>query len=524
MTAPEHKLPLKEKIGYALGDAAANLVWRGALAFLMVFYTDVFGISAAAAGLLLLIVRLSDGVTDVIMGMIADRTETRWGKFRPWILWSTPVLALFMILAFTTPELNETGKLVWAYVTYIGLILAYTANNVPYSALMGVMTPDHQERSVLSGFRFAGAFFGGILMTGFLLDLVKVFGDGNQQQGYQYSMYLFAVLLVIMMLITFLTTRERVLPPKAQATNLKQDIFDLLKNLPLVVAPLLSIAAFFYFMSNDGDNIDNIILKRWITAGILIAVLAITAYFVRRLLNRPRSKTTGTQRDMVDLVTNVPWVILLCIGFLFNMFNSIKQGSVAYYFKHFAGHELMAGKYLIALLVVSMIAALITGYLTKLFGKKRLFIGAMILSGVFTCFIWFLGPNQTVEVFILGCISEFFAAILPVLFFTMLGDAADFSEWQHGRRATGLVYSAGTFVMKTGGGFAGALIGFVLAAYGYHGMDQSTIEGAIPGIKALMSWIPTLFVFVAAAVMMLYPLTKEKMEQIEADLAERRES
>lgn len=511
MTAPEHKLPLREKIGYALGDAAANLVWRGALAFLMVFYTDVFGISAAAAGLLLLIVRLSDGVTDVLMGMVADRTKTRWGKFRPWILWSTPVLALFMILAFTTPDFSETGKLVWAYVTYIGLILAYTANNVPYSALMGVMTPDHQERSVLSGFRFAGAFFGGILMTGFLLDLVEVFGDGNQQQGYQYSMYLFATLLIIMMVITFLTTRERVPPPKTQEGNLKQDLFDLGKNLPLVVGPLLAIAAFFY--------------QRDLTTGIILVVtLAVSYHFVKKLLNRPRDKTTGTQRDLVDLVTNVPWVILLCIGFLFNMFNSIKQGSVAYYFKHFAGHELMAGKYLIALLVVSMIAALITGHLTKIFGKKMLFIGSMILSGVLTGFIYFLGPDQTVEVFILGCAAEFFAAILPVLFFTMLGDSADFSEWQHGRRATGLVYSAGTFVMKTGGGFAGALIGLVLAIYGYDGMDKSTIEGAIPGIKALMSWIPMLFVFVAAAVMMLYPLTKEKMEQIEADLAARRES
>lgn len=151
----KHTLPIYEKIGYAMGDAGANLVWRGALAYLAVFYTDTFGISAAAAALLFLVVRLSDGVTDIIMGMIADRTQTRFGKFRPWILWSTPFLALFMVLCFTTPDISPAAKLFYAYFTYIGLTLAYTVSNVPYSALMGVMTGDDLERTKLSGFRFA---------------------------------------------------------------------------------------------------------------------------------------------------------------------------------------------------------------------------------------------------------------------------------------------------------------------------------------------------------------------------------
>ena len=158
----EQKLAIKEKIGYGLGDAAANLVWRGALAYLAVFYTDTFGLSAAAAAMLFLIVRLSDGVTDIIMGMIADRTKTKMGKFRPWILGSTPFLGLFMVLCFTTPNFGSTGMLVYAYLTYIGLTLAYTVNNVPYSALMGVITSDDRERTSLSGFRFAGAFLGGL--------------------------------------------------------------------------------------------------------------------------------------------------------------------------------------------------------------------------------------------------------------------------------------------------------------------------------------------------------------------------
>ncbi|MCP4233487.1 MAG: MFS transporter, partial [Aestuariibacter sp.] len=176
-------LSVKEKIGYGLGDAAANLVWRGALAYLAVFYTDTFGISAAAAAMLFLVVRLSDGVTDIIMGMIADRTNTAMGKFRPWILASTPFLGLFMILCFTTPSFSDTGKLVYAYITYIGLTLAYTANNVPYSALMGVMTEDDHERTKLSGFRFAGAFLGGLLVMGFLPMLVAFFGGDGENDA-----------------------------------------------------------------------------------------------------------------------------------------------------------------------------------------------------------------------------------------------------------------------------------------------------------------------------------------------------
>lgn len=171
------KLAIKEKVGYAMGDAAANLVWRGALAYLAVFYTDTFGLAASAAALMFLIVRLTDGITDIIMGMIADRTQTRWGSFRPWVLISTPLLGLFMVLCFTTPDLNDQGKLIYAYVTYLGLTLFYTLNNVPYSALMGVMTNDDIERTSLSGYRFAGAFMGGLFVMGFLPDLV-IFWSG----------------------------------------------------------------------------------------------------------------------------------------------------------------------------------------------------------------------------------------------------------------------------------------------------------------------------------------------------------
>ena len=247
MTPLEGKLRPREKAGYALGDAAANLVWRGALAFLAVFYTDTFGISALAVGVLLLVVRLQDGMTDIIMGMIADRTTSRWGKFRPWVLFSAPVLGLFMVLTFTTPHFGNTGKLIWAYVTYIGLTLAYTANNVPYSALMGVMTPSPVERTNLSSWRFAGAFTGGFLvMVGTPL-LVAGLGGGNDAMGYQYAMYIFAALLVVMLAATFFATTERVVPPRDHRANLKKDLADPGKDLPYLVIPFIAISLLFYY-------------------------------------------------------------------------------------------------------------------------------------------------------------------------------------------------------------------------------------------------------------------------------------
>ncbi|TAJ14512.1 MFS transporter [Marinilabiliaceae bacterium JC017] len=440
----QDKIKLKEKIGYALGDTSANIAWRALTSFLLIFYTDVFGISAVAAGVLLLITRLSDGVTDVIMGMIADRTNSKYGKFRPWILWSSVPFGVLLVLTFSTPNFGPTGKLIYAYVTYILLTLVYTANNVPYSALMGVMTADQKERTSLSSFRFAGAYFGGIIAQGLLIYLVLFLGGGDESKGYQYSMYLLAGLLIAFLLVTFFTTKERVAAPKNQKTSI------------------------------------------W--------------------------------HDLTDLISNRPWLILLVVGFLFVTFNSIKQGITVIYFKRYIGDELLAASYMVVLLIVSMIAALVTTPLASYFGKKRLFIYVMIFSGITTGLIHFVGPQDTTLIFILGSLAEFAAGIMPVLFFAMLGDSADYSEWKHNRRATGLIYSAGTFAMKFGGGVAGAIIGFVLGGYGYDGMDAQTIPQAIPGIKLLMSWIPSIFMVFSVIAMIVYPLSSKKMETIEKDL------
>lgn len=513
----KYSLTLREKVGYGLGDAAANLVWRGALAYLAVFYTDTFGITAAAAAMLFLVVRLSDGVTDIIMGMIADRTQTKMGKFRPWILGSTPFLGLFMILCFTTPDFSYTGKLVYAYLTYLGLTLAYTVNNVPYSALMGVMTSDDKERTSLSGYRFAGAFLGGLLVMGCLPMLVEVLGDGKPALGYQYTMWVFALLLVVLMLITVFTTKERVNTEVGKTNNasnastpsLANELRDLTRQLPLILFPLGAITAFFYY-------------RNVITGVIFVAIMLITTFAIRKLIKRPASQNSRVQQDVIDLLSNQPWLILLGMGFLTMMFNGIKYGVIAYYFKYYIGSELLTGYFFIALLVVSILGALATPKLASYFGRKSLFIIALIASSILTSGIYFVPEGSATSIFVLGCSAEFFAAILPTLFFSMLGDAADYSEYKTGRRATGLVYSAGSFVQKTGGGFAGALVLLVLGSYGYNGLDMSTIAEALPGMKSLMSWIPACFGLVGALLIYFYPLDDKKQQEVTQALRLRR--
>ncbi|WP_020209978.1 MFS transporter [Gilvimarinus chinensis] len=514
-TSSASKLSVLEKSGYAMGDAAANLVWRGALAYLAVFYTDTLGITAAAAAALLLLVRVSDGITDIIMGMIADRTQTKYGKFRPWILWSAPVLGLFMVMAFTAPDISPEMKLVWAYFTYIGLTLAYTVNNVPYSALMGVMTSSHEERSVLSGYRFAGAFLGGALVMAGTPYLVEYFGQGDEAKGYQQTMYVFAVLLVALCVITFATTKERIVPTE-NTGSFKKEFKDLLVNLPFIIVPLLSISLFFFSLTQGSDATYK--LNPWYMGVFCALVLVGTGYLIRKLIRRPEGETTPSQRDLVNLLTNKPWLMILGLGFLTMLFNGIKYVVIAYYFKHYLHEPTMTGMYFLALLITSIFAAFVCGYFTRLVGKKTLFIASLIISGVLTGCISFLSSDNVTGLFVLGCAAEFFAAFMPVLTFSMLGDAADYSEWKHGRRATGLFYSAGSFIQKTGGGFAGALVLLVLGGYGYVGTDPSTIAQATDGMVMLMSWIPAIFAFAAVFLLIFYPLNTKRMEEIEAEL------
>lgn len=241
------RISLKEKIGYSLGDSASNLYWKTFEFFLMIFYTDVFGISAAAVGTMLLVTRLADAVADPVMGTIADRTNTRWGHFRPYLIWGALPFAVAGVLTFTTPNLGSGAKLVYAYITYTFLMFIYTAVNIPYSALMGVISPNSLERTSISSIRFLGAFTAGIFVQYFTLPLVKFFGHGSDVRGWQLTMVLYGTLATILLLICFATTHERVIPPAQQKADLRRDVLNLFGSRPWIVLVgvlLLTLAAF----------------------------------------------------------------------------------------------------------------------------------------------------------------------------------------------------------------------------------------------------------------------------------------
>jgi len=241
------KLSLKEKIGYGVGDTASHFVWDMVGFWILIFYTDTFGISAAAAGTIMLIARFWDMVSDPIMGVIADRTNTRWGKFRPYILWMALPYAVLAIMTFSTPDLGSTGKIIYAGTTYLLLMTVFTAINLPYSSLGAVVTADSTERTALNSYRFVFAFIGQLIVSGTAITLAKYFGKGNDALGYQITIILFSIISFALFMVTFFTTKERVAPPKEQKESLKEDFSNLLKNRPWMILFFVGIISFIMF-------------------------------------------------------------------------------------------------------------------------------------------------------------------------------------------------------------------------------------------------------------------------------------
>ncbi|MBD0401446.1 MFS transporter [Flammeovirga sp. EKP202] len=523
-------LSIKEKIGYALGDGAANIAWRGVATFLLIFYTDVFGIAPAVVGVLMLVARSSDGLSDVFMGIVGDRTKSKYGKFRPWILWTAIPLGAILSLLFTTPDLSNEGKVIYAYTTYILFTLIYTANNIPYGALMAVMTGNDKERTSLGSYRMVGAFTGGMIVQGALLYLVATFGNVNpsiQLEQITADSYLVTVSAPNDVPNANIKTKNGIASFQWEDANFEDQSITPSKS-------FLMEADFEYTFSVTGEeNLTqesfSIINQKkgystaiYVMSVFLTLFMFITFYTTKERIAPPKRQKTDLGTDFKDLLNNRPWFVLLLIGLLFNIYNSIKQGIVVIYFTHYLNDQLLAASYMIALTIASIGGAMITASLGKKFGKKKLFIYALLFSAIVNALLFFCGTADIVAIFTLGIISEFASAIFPTLFFAMLGDVADYSEYTNGRRATGLVYSAGSFATKFGGGIAAAIIGFVLSAYHYDGLDHTTIEGAIPGIKMLMSWVPALIGVVAAGLMYLYPLNDKFLERINIELNKRR--
>jgi len=245
----------KEKLGYGCGDLASNLYFGIFMNFMAYFYTDVFGISAAALATMIFVTRTWDWINDPIMGVIADRTETKMGKFRPWLIWMIPPYVIIGILTFTTFDLTSTGKLVYAYVTYTLLTMVYTAINVPYGALMGVMTAKSSDRTVLSSWRFVGGFAGSFFVASTMLYFVGLFGRGNEQVGFSLTVALYGLMAAVLFFLTFLTSHERVRPPESQNSSVKKDLAALCKNGPWITMIFVSVLTILWIAIRGGATI-----------------------------------------------------------------------------------------------------------------------------------------------------------------------------------------------------------------------------------------------------------------------------
>ena len=524
------RVSLREKICYALGDASANIAWRGVCTFLFIFYTDVFGLDPLAVGTLFFAVRLSDGVSDVAMGVIGDRTKSKYGKFRPWVLWTAIPLAVILSLMFTCPSgLGPTGRLVYAYATYFVFTLVYTANNIPYGALMAVMTGDDRERASVGSFRMAGAFAGGMLVQGLLLFLVAHFGDISPTVAVTPAADDPSVCTVTVRAprdvahVDLSTKDKRAKFVEAGTGNAPADRL----SLPMKAGEDYA----FRVQDAEGLTAEGVTLVDqsrgysyaiYVLSAVLALCLFLTFWGTRERVEPPADQKSSLLRDLANLAKNRPWIVLLLVGLLFNVYNAVRQGITVIYFTHYVHRGLLCGAFLTAIMVASIAGALATGPLARRFGKRNLFVATLLGAGAVNALFAFCGPSDLAAIFAIGVVGEALASVFPTLFFTMLGDAADYSEYVNGRRATGLIYSAGSFATKFGGGIAGWIIGVVLGAYGYDGQVAASIPGAIPGIKLLMGLIPSAIVAATAVLMFLYPLSDRRLSEITAELARRR--
>jgi Na+/melibiose symporter-like transporter len=487
--SPE-KLSFKEKIGYSFGDAAANFVFQTMLIFQLGFYTDVFHISAAAAGTLLLVGRVWDAIFDPFMGVIADKTNTKWGKFRPWILWSAIPYALIFVLAFTTPNFSYTGKLIYAYITYILLMTLYSVNNLPYSALSGVMTADVNERTTLSSYRFIFAMIAAFIVQGLTLPLVSKLGGGDNTIGWTYTISIFAFLSIIFFVITFLTTRERIKPDPAQKSNPKEDFKNLLKNKPWISMFILTLflfitlalwgsAMFYYFTYyiSKADLFNS--LNSW---GLVIPSGTINLSWWDSVLSAFGLIIVGDKSNVTS------------VGFsLFNMSGQL----------------------------FTIIGVLCSKWLSSKFGKRNVYLVGLLFTSIFTA-LFILIPSDSINtIYFLNILKSLaYGPTIPLLW-AMMGDVADYTEWVTGRRVTGIVFSAIVFALKAGLGLGGALCGWLLSLYGYiPNVIQS--DTALTGIKLTASIYPAITFFVGVIALFFYSISKKLNLQIQDELLERR--
>lgn len=454
---------LKEKIGYGLGDMASSMFWKLFGMYLLFFYTDVMGLAASAVGTMFLVSRIWDTAFDPVVGVLTDRTVSKWGKFRPWLLYLAVPFGIMGVLTFTTPGFSAGGKLVYAYITYSVMMMVYSLINVPYASLLGVISPDGRDRNTLASYRMAFAFGGSFIALALIEPLVSFFSTGahgvqNVQRGWQWGTAVIAALCVLLFLGCFRLVRERVQPIAAGRSTLKQDLGDLVSNKPWWILLGAGVCALIFNSIRDGA----------------------TLYYFKYVVTNTTAFTLGA--------TAISYSTLY----------------------------LMVGQ------AANIAGVILASPLANRAGKKTVYRWAMIVASIFSLLFYWLGAGQLVLIFGFQFIISVCAGIIFPLLWSMYADIADYSEWKTGRRATGLIFSSSSMSQKLGWTLGGALTGWLLGAFGFQANAIQALT-AKKGIVLMMSLLPAAGTLLSVVFISWYPLSEKRVAEIAAGLDAKRQ-
>lgn len=453
-------IKLTEKIGYGFGDMASSMFWKLFGAYLMIFYTDVFGLPAAVVGTMFLITRIWDSAFDPIVGVVADRTHSRWGKFRPYLLWLAVPFGIIGVLTFVTPDWSPTGKLVYAYVTYSLMMMIYSAINVPYASLLGVMSPNPKERNTLSTYRMTFAYIGSFIALLLFMPLVNFFSGnskdlGDQQTGWTMAVVVIAILCIILFFGCFAWTKERVKPIKEAQNPLKEDLKDLFKNKPWWILLGAGVAALVFNSIRDG------------------ATVYYFKYFV-------------VEED---------------------------YATVSFFGMSFV----LSGLYLALGQAANIIGVIAAAPVSNRIGKRNTYMWAMIIATVLSVIFYWFDKEDLIWMFVFQALISICAGSIFPLLWSMYADCADYSELKTGNRATGLIFSSSSMSQKFGWAIGTAIAGWLLGFFGFQANAVQS-EEAISGIKMFLSFLPAVGTILSVVFISMYPLTEKKMKDITTEL------
>ena len=488
MTDSREKLSVREKVGYSLGDVATNFFFQSMILYQTRFYTDTAQLSAVAVGSMFLVLRLADAVLDPVIGALSDRTQTRWGKFRPWILFTAIPFGLMFWLVYVTPDIGQQGKLIYAYLTYSLVMILYSANNTPYSALMGVMTPDVSERSSIASYRFVGALIGQFIIQALPLPLVAKLGKGDSAKGWAITMAIFGAIIIVLNLITFASTRERVQPLPGQKSSLGKDLKNVFSCGPWIVMFILTLLIFTMLVVRGSSS--NYFFAYYLDPQELRG-------FLDKL---GLAGTTGTATTWQS--------VLNAFGLLVT-----PDGSNA--------AAVGLSLFFVIGSLIQIIGIIFSKPLADRFGKKAVFIAGMSVTTLATILVFFVGPTSIGLMFLLSILWAIGWGPTVPLLWVMIADVADYSEWKTSRRATGFMYAGILFALKAGLSLGGALSAWVIDAYGYVPNVAQT-ERALLGIRLGASVYPAIALVLGIVCLVIYPIGRRLNLRIQDELVERR--